>query len=149
LTAQEGFKATKEYIPAFTFGTDCSLKTLSQVMLRAFINAEVWPKDTDGKYLGIVKARGTVAGKLFNRIYSLVSANGIASPVFVNGEEKLLIKLFKKKERDELLAIYIQLFEVEQDVAEKAIKEYTPLQRYQLYVDYLAATADQATGDNE
>lgn len=155
LTSQEGFKKTKELVPAFSFGTDCSLPSFSQGMYKKFVESGVWPFE-NGKPVGVVKARSSVAGKLFNRMYSLVSQKGIVKIVNEYGTEKPFIVIMNKDDKKELQQVLFKVFpeldaEVDSDLAEidALIKGATPLQRRQWLLDYQASQSVNQGEDME
>ena len=157
LTAQEGLKAaTRDLIPAYSFNApSCSLGDFAATMLKSFLYAEVWPMKTNnvGQQvpMNVVEARKhSVAGKLYNKLYSSAVQRGIATPV--EGSDKLCITLGDKKAFQQLAEAYLALNPDTCADIDGAMSEVrrgcTPLQRYKLLVDYRNFQIENANPGN-
>lgn len=145
LTAQEGLKAaTRDLIPAYSFNApSCGLGDFAATMLKSFLYAGVWPMKTNNAGqqvpMNVVEARRhSIAGKLYNKLYSSAVQRGIAT--VVEGSDKLCITLVDKKVFQGLAEAYLAMNpdtceDVEQAMVEVR-KGHTPLQRYKLLHDY-------------
>ena len=119
-------KRTHDWITALSFNApDCSLATLSAVLVNMFRQADVWPK-VDGKWLNTKSARRYPAGRLFNKVYSLAAQRGIVDV----HEGTMLIKVMDKPAKELLEASVQVVYETDdKEKIKEKIKDLTPMQR--------------------
>ena len=120
-------KRTHEWITSLSYNApDCSLATLSAVLINMFRQADCWPKH-EGKWLNTKSARRYPAGRLFNKVYSLASQRGI---VTTHPDGTLYIKVMDKQDKELLEAAVGLVYEItDADKMKERIKELTPQQR--------------------
>jgi hypothetical protein len=143
----EGMEKTRNLIEVISMrADDCSLKSFGSTILDYFKQQGVWPmKFKNGKEvpLGIVKSRKSLAGRLYNRMYSLASQFGVVLDDKTTGRQ--YIKIFGRKELQKLAVAYIDLNPDFSTVeAVDMISKMTPIERGHILDRYIAKRSSKA-----